>query len=141
MPNPLSDSTPQQLAGEALIETLAVTLRIPLEQRKRLSLNDNCVVEIDGYSHSKAILCEAYAHYGKLRGSQTDKVMQDVMKLLFVERSLKQPYRKIILFCDEDARLPFISNSWQAQCLTAFNIETLVCPLPHALENGVREAQ
>jgi len=135
-----SSSSEQKEGGIALIHALSSSLGVALKE-KRLELGDDCIVEVDGYSDEPPILCEAWVHYGRPRGSQFDKIMTDAFKLVFVEKRKGKTYKKILLFCDEDARKPFTGGSWQAQCLRDFGVETEIYYLPKELEQRVKKAR
>ena len=134
-----SRSDEQRQAGAALVEALATYLGIPL-QDKLLEL-DGCSAQVDGYSEEPPVLCEAWAHVGKPKGSQPDKVMSDALKLLFCEGRLQRKFRKILLFSDESAQQYFTGGSWMAECLRAHEIETITLQLPSGLKAEVENAQ
>ena len=134
-----SNSRAQREGGIALIRALSSSLGVALKE-KRLELEDGCYVEVDGYSDKPPILCEAWVHYGEPKPSQSNKIMKDAFKLVFTEKCKRKTYKKILLFCNEDARRPFIGESWQAQCLRDYGIETEVYRLPNKLEKGVKAA-
>ncbi len=140
MSNHPSNSREQQEEGKVLVNTLSSELGVPLEQEKVLYLGSICKVVIDGYSADPPILCEAWVHYGKPKGGQPNKIIKDALKLLFTEKCLGKEHRKILLFCDEDARNHFTGESWQAKCLRDYGIETNVCSLPKKNEQGVKKA-
>ena len=135
-----SASNEQQEAGVVLVSALADHLRIALDS-KVLKFSDGCAVQIDGYSDDPPVLCEAWAHIGKPKGSQPDKVMSDLVKLLFCEERLGKKFRKILLFSDEVVSQHFSGNSWQAMCLRDHGIELMALPLPVDLLNKVSKAQ
>ena len=136
-----SSSSEQKEGGRALIRALSSSLGVAIIKEQRLELGDGCTVEVDGYSDEPPILCEAWVHYGKPRGSQFDKIMTDAFKLVFIEKRKGKIYKKILLFCDEDARNPFTGGSWQAQCLRDYGIEAKVYRLPKELEQRVKKAR
>ncbi len=138
-PHP-SSSNEQQAAGIALVNALSDHLGIALES-KVLQLGDDCTIQIDGYSDEPPVVCEAWAHIGKLRGSQPDKVMADAFKLLFCEKLLRKKFRKILLFADDNAKRYFSGVNWQAKCLREHNIEVIALRLPAALLNKIAKAQ
>ena len=138
-PHP-SSSNEQQAAGIALVNALSHYLGIPLES-KVLELGGDCTVQIDGYSDEPPVICEAWAHIGKLRGSQPDKVMADAFKLLFCEKLLSKKFRKILLFADDNVKQYFSGVNWQAKCLREHNIEVIALRLPAALLNKIEKAQ
>jgi hypothetical protein len=135
-----SSSNAQQEAESALVRALSSQLNIPL-RRKVLELMGGCTVELDGYSENPSILCEAWSHIGKPRGSQPDKVMTDALKLVFCENRLNRKCRKILLFADEVAKKHFDGKSWQAECLREYEIELRVVQLPDDLQRNVESAQ
>jgi hypothetical protein len=138
-PHP-SSSNEQQAAGIALVNAFSHYLGVPLES-KVLELGGDCTVQIDGYSDEPPVICEAWAHIGKLRGSQPDKVMADAFKLLFCEKLLRKKFRKILVFADDDVKQYFSSAKWQAKCLRKHNIEVITLRLPAALLNKIARAQ
>jgi len=139
VPHP-SSSNEQQAAGIALVNALSDHLGIPLES-KVLELGGHCIIQIDGYSDEPPVICEAWAHIGKPKGSQPDKVMADAFKLLFCEKHLCKKFRKILLFSDEVVRQYFSGKKWQAECLREHNIEVIALRLPVALLNKIEKAQ
>jgi len=141
MVNHPSVSREQQEAGKTLVNALSLKLGVPLEQERTLDFGSGCTVKIDGYSANPPILCEAWAHYGKPKGSQPYKIMTDALKLIFTEKCLRKEHRKILLFSDEGARKPFVSKNWKAQFLREYSIETKVFPLPKKQREELIEAQ
>ncbi|MFC1937577.1 hypothetical protein ACFLWY_03350 [Chloroflexota bacterium] len=135
-----SRSDEQQEAGRALINVLSSYLGVPL-RGERLDFGDGCTVEIDGYSDDPPIFCEAYAHFGRLKGGQPDKVMTDAFKLVLAEKLLGKTYRKILLFSDEAVEKHFMGKGWQAYCLRYHDIEVIVLPLPDELSKRVQGAR
>ncbi len=135
-----SASDEQQEAGVVLVNALSHNLGVALES-KSLELKDGCWVQIDGYSCEPPIICEAWAHIGKPRGGQLDKVMSDALKLVFCEQQLGQKFKKILLFSDEVVGDYFSGGNWQARCLKEHGIEVIVLPLPGTLFKRVKDAQ
>ena len=139
VPHP-SSSNEQQAVGIALVNALSDHLGIPLES-KVLELGGDCSIQIDGYSDEPPVICEAWAHIGKPKGSQPDKVMADAFKLLFCEKYLCKKFRKILLFSDDIVRQYFSGKKWQAECLREYNIELRTVRLPDDLLQKVKMAQ
>ncbi len=134
-----STSSAQREAGIELVNALSNSLKVTLKE-KRLKLEGGCTVEIDGYSDKPPVLCEAWVHYGKPKPSQSNKIMKDAFKLVFTEKCKGKKYKKILLFCDEEARKPLTGGSWQAQCLRDYSVKTEVFHLPKGLEKRVKAA-
>lgn len=133
------DSGEQREAEEYLIRALSHELGIEL--RKREFPLGYVKLEVDGYSESPPVLCEAWAHHGPPKSAQKNKVMTDALKMMFIEKTLSRTSRKILLFADEVAAKHFRGRSWMAQALEALEIETLTISLPDALKEKVKLAQ
>jgi hypothetical protein len=140
MSNHPSRSSEQQQSGGSLVHLLSRELGVQLRSAI-LPLHDGCTVQIDGFSKARRLMCEAWSHMGRPRGSQPDKVMSDALKLIFCEKSLGGSFRKILVFADEAAAKPFIGNSWQAACLRQQGIEVQVLALPDDLVKQISDAQ
>jgi len=134
------DSAEQRNAEEFLVSSLAVLLGARLE-KKKVDLPDGEWLEIDGFSESPLILCEAWAHVGTPKSAQKNKVMADALKLLYVERIASKPARKILLLGDKVAARRFPGDNWMARALHAFGIEIQVVELPTDIRTTVENAQ
>lgn len=134
-----SNSEEQQSAGQELINALSLELGIKLKSQN-ITLG-TCSVQIDGYSENPPVLCEAWAHIGKPKGSQPDKIMTDVLKMLFCEKRLGRKFQKILLFSDEVAKKHFESANWYSSCLQDFLIELRLISLNEELSQKINQAQ
>lgn len=119
-----------------LSRELGVTLK-----PQPVPLPDGHAPHVDGVCDSPFILCEAWAHQGRPKGSQPKKVMTDALKLLYIERVLDRQAQKILLFSDTEAAAPFLGDGWQAHALRTFNIEVRVVEIPTLVADGLRDAQ
>lgn len=137
-----SDSTPQQEVGEWLISAFSKKLGLQLV-KKRKYLSNGGWIELDGFSESPIVLCEAWAHIGKVKPAQSSKVMKDALKLLFFNTLIEAggKHRLILLFADLEAASHFQDRSWRALCLRHYKIEVEVIPLPKELNDKVLDAQ
>jgi len=133
-------SLEQQEAEDLMIGLLGKTLGVPLV-KKRFDLPAGGWLEIDGYCESPRILCEAWAHIGKPKPAQKNKVMADTMKLLFAASVAPGQQRLILAFADEVAASHFRGDSWMAQTLKAKGIETYVVDLPNDVRERILSAQ
>jgi hypothetical protein len=89
-------SQEQQEAEDLVIGLLGKSLGLALV-KKRFELPAGGWLEIDGYCDSPRTLCEAWAHIGKPKSAQKNKVMADAMKLLFAS-SLAPGHQSLILY-------------------------------------------
>lgn len=134
------DSSEQREVEEWLVAALSKKLGITLS-KKRWPLDEGSWIEIDGYSQSPLVLCEAWAHIGASKSAQKNKVMADAFKLLFVSTLVKGNGKKILLFSDHAAAAHFQGKSWMAKCLRNYNIIIETIDLPSGLKVQVLEAQ
>jgi len=134
------DSAEQRRAEEYLIARLGESLGATL-RKSEIELPGGEWLEVDGVCETPLILCEAWAHQGPPKSAQKNKVMADVLKLLYVERVKSVPARKILLFGDQVAARRFQGENWMARALESFGIEVQIVELPPEMQKAVGEAQ
>lgn len=134
-----SESNEQQQAETILIQAISNEIKVNLVHGHPLT--DETHITVDGYCVEPAIICEAWAHIGPPKSAHKQKVMTDAFKMLYIEKAVGKSFRKILVFADEDAAKPFLSNTWQAKCLRAYNIETKIVKLPQAMREKIIRAQ
>ena len=136
------DSRVQRGAEAVILATLSKELGYGLEPR-RVEIGDGIRVEIDGasFESNPPILVEAWAHQGRPRPGQKQKVMTDALKLVAVE-SIRYPGAQMILaLADDDAAAWFCGHTWMAEALRHLRVEVRVVKLPEELRAAIREAQ
>ncbi|MBI1957249.1 MAG: hypothetical protein HY434_01070 [Candidatus Liptonbacteria bacterium] len=132
-----SRSDVQQQAENKLLK-----LYNPELKHGRIFLTKKIFVDVDGYSKRLRIACEVWAHIGKPKAAQKHKVMNDGVKLLFLEKILGYKLKKVILFADERAAAPFNdANSWMALCFKTYEIEIVVKNLSKKEKGKIQKAQ
>lgn len=136
---PAGNSSEQRVAEKSMLAALSATLGMPLAPIDLMPPDGRWALQVDGASDT--VLCEIYAHLGKLKPAQEHKVLHDAVKLRYAERLLGFPGRKIIAFADAAAAAPFLDKRWKAQALAADGIEIVVLDLPTDLREQVRLAQ
>jgi len=100
------DSREQKEAERYLMNSLSKKMGIALEKTS-FDLEDS-KIELDGFSKSPLVLCEAWAHIGSPKSAQKNKVMADAFKLVFIDTALtKVNGKRILLFADLEAAAPF----------------------------------
>jgi hypothetical protein len=134
------DSSEQREAEEILVAQLGRHLRVSLAKR-RFPLTGGGWLELDGACDFPPVLCEAWAHLGKPKSAQKNKVMADAMKLLHVARLCRGEPRLILVLGDEEAAGHFKGKSWMAQALQASGTEVQVVNLPEETKRAIRAAQ
>ncbi|NEE01200.1 hypothetical protein [Phytoactinopolyspora halotolerans] len=141
LPNvPAGDSSVQREAEVVMLDALAQALRIPLVP-ERIRLPDGTWVDVDGVSHEPPVLVEAWAHQGKPKSAQRNKVLSDALKLIHVAKILGQEHRRMLCFSDTEAAQPFVGNTWYAAALRDQRVEVHVVALPRSWRTRILEAQ
>ena len=140
MTRPPGDSSDQRAAEQWLVDALSQDLGVVLT-KKKLQLDDDSSLELDGFAESPLILCEAWAHVGTVKGGQKQKVMTDAMKLLYANAVSGGDARLILLFADRVAASHFQGNTWTAKCLSHFGIEVNVIEMSPELKAKITNAQ
>jgi hypothetical protein len=139
MSDHLGDSQEQRQAEPLMLELLGATTGVALKPY-RLLTPGRCKINLDGWSEDPLVLCEAWAHQGRAKPAQSAKVMKDALKLIFAERALGQPARKILLFaCDQAASC--FHTGWPGEALGAFGVELHVVDLAQETRVGLRKAR
>lgn len=135
-----SDSLAQRVAETSVVADLNAKLSLNLASAKVL-LPSGKTVQLDGYNAEERIACEVYARVGKLKGSQSDKLASDILKLLSIERQFGGQWRKIICFVDADAMKTLTNESWLAASAKLFGIEIYLAELPDSMRQSILQAQ
>ncbi len=137
---PPGDSSEQQSAERWLLDALSKDLGVELA-KKKLRVDEDSSLELDGYAENPLVLCEAWAHVGTVKGGQKHKVMADAMRLLFAKAVRGADARLMLLLGDHVAARPFQGKSWMAKCLNEFGIEVRVIEMSPELKANVKAAQ
>ena len=108
----------------------------------------NAKVTVDGFHHGESclVLVEAWAHVGKVRKAQRDKVLGDMLKLALVTSALRRsdPTLKIesyLLFADETAARFVNGKGWPTLAAKEFGVASRVIPLSADVIETIKEAQ
>jgi hypothetical protein len=134
------DSREQRAAELLLVAALGERLGMKL-CKHRFRLPAGGWMEIDGMCQVPPVLCEAWAHHGKPKSAQKNKVMTDAAKMIFAAKICADSPRLIMLFSDEEAAAPFRGRSWMAQFLQLNGVEVHIVELPETVRNEIRVAQ
>jgi hypothetical protein len=134
------DSLEQRKVEDILVAGLSEKLGVSL-CKKRFTLPADGYLEVDGFSESPPVLCEAWAHQGRPKAAQKAKVLADAFKLVYAARLVRKPCRLILVFADKAAAAHFEGNSWMAQALRAHGIKTHIVELPETARVAIRKAQ
>lgn len=136
------DSAEQREAEDWLIARLEAELHVSL---KRHGAPSPAVtgVQLDGFALSEPpVLCEAWAHVGRPKPAQKNKVLADALKLVWVEREcFPDGADKYLLFGDQTAARHFRDRAWASRALTALGVEVKVYEFEDDRRQGLLAAQ
>lgn len=137
-----SDSAEQREAEDWLIARLEAELHVSL-QRHGAPSSAVTGVELDGFVLSEPpILCEAWAHVGRPKPAQKNKVLADALKLVWVEREcFPDGADKYLLFGDQTAARHFTDRAWASRALAALRIVVRVYEFDEDRRRRLLEAQ
>jgi len=133
-----SDSS-EQLSAESLILAGLAPEYGPL-QPATLVLPGGARVDVDGVAPDASVFVEAFAHQGRMKGSQPKKVAQDALKLITLRRTYPAA-RVVLAFADELAARSVLGKGWLAEALQTWDVEVRVVELDHEVREQIAGAQ
>jgi hypothetical protein len=91
-------------------------------------------------------LVEAWAHVGKAKAAQRNKVLGDMVKLALVTSALRRSYPSLklesyLVFADSTAANVVNGKGWASLAAKEFGIATQVIALSNDVINTIKEAQ
>ncbi len=143
----MSNSSVQTGAEKILIQWLSEQLGVPLcESPFRM---DGCRMRVDGYycDNDHIIIVEAWAHIGKAKAAQKNKVMTDVLKLAYISDCLAKESNSISVECyyvfADAAAAEVLTNltSWNARAGQRFEIQARIADISDELRQNILQAQ
>jgi len=144
MPNTYKSSSHVQMqAEELLFRKVENLLNISLDKNKQIFLADNAFTYIqpDFYSEKDYVIGEIFAHIGKPKKAQDNKIANDILKMLLLEKKTDKKYRKIIVVCDEAELKKLQGLSALAESIRQFDIEIMYIEIDENTRNQIIEAQ
>ena len=138
-----SSSHVQMQAEDILFRKVEDILNIRLENNKKLYLANNAFTYIqpDFYSEESNVVGEIFAHIGKPKKAQDNKIANDILKMLLLEKIKEKKYRKIIVVCDDAEYKKLQGQSALAESIRQFGIEIVFIDLEESVRNKIIEAQ
>jgi hypothetical protein len=134
-----SDSAEQRSAERAIIAAVSTQLSVDLAPA-RIAIGD-AHVEIDGASPDRAVLVEAYARIGALKGAQPRKLATDAFKLAWAGQKVGATRLVIAVADDAAARYLQRPGAWLTAAIQDAGVEVLVAELDETTRAAILEAQ
>lgn len=138
-----SSSLEQQETEKQIFLMVEEILGVKLENNKKIFLADNSFTYIqpDFYSETELIIGEIFAHIGKPKKAQDNKIANDILKMLLLEKITGTHFRKIIVVCDEEEQKKLQGLSALAESIRQFGIEIMKIEIGDDLRNMILDAQ
>ena len=138
-----SSSLEQQETEKHIFRIVEEILGVKLENNKKIFLADNSFTYIqpDFYSEPELIIGEIFAHIGKPKKAQDNKIANDILKMLLLEKITGKHFRKIIVVCDEEEQKKLQGLSALAESIRQFEIEIMKIEIDDDLRNMILNAQ
>lgn len=135
-----SNSIEQQMAKKIIFEKVQCWLNKNLKENAKI-LVGKTYMQPDFYSKEDGIVGEIFAHIGKPKKGQDNKIANDILKMLLLEKLEKRTYRKIIVVCDEQEMKKITGTSILAECIRQFDIEVKIIDIDTDLRTVLLDAQ
>lgn len=138
-----SSSAEQQYAGLVIFEQVQKKLGFDLQESPKLYLSDNLYTYIqpDFYSEEHGVIGEIFAHVGKPKRAQDNKIANDILKMLLFDDVKGKKHRKIVVVCDEAEENKLRGLSAIAESIRRFNIELMRIDIDDDLREKILNAQ
>ena len=133
----------QTQAEEVIFHKVEKLLNIKLEKNKKIYLADNAFtyMQPDLYSEENLVVGEIFAHIGKPKKAQDNKIANDILKMLLLEKTTGNQYRKIIVVCDLSEKKKLEGKSILAESIRRFDIEIMYIEIDEEIKQQIIEAQ
>ena len=138
-----SNSDIQMKSEKVNLRILEKELNLPAESlvTREIQINDRSKVEIDGLNEDLSIMVEVFSRVGNLKPAHYEKIANDIMKLVMVEKIQGKTYRKILAVCDEAVEKYMLGTSWKAHAIKVFDFEVMNIDVGMVLKNEILHAQ
>ena len=138
-----SSSHVQMKTEDIIFQKVKKIFNIKFDKNKKLYLADNAFtyMQPDFYSEENGIIGEIFAHIGKPKKAQDNKIANDILKMLLLEKTTGRKYRKIIVVCDMSEKNKLEGKSVLAESIRQFGIEIMYVEIDQDIQNQIIEAQ
>ena len=144
MENTHKSSTHVQMQAEnEIFQKVEQLLSIRLERNKKIYLADNAYtyMQPDFYSDEHCVVGEIFAHIGKPKKAQDNKISNDILKMLLLEKITGKQYRKILVVCDAAEKKKLEGQSVLAESIRQFHIEVMHIEIDEGTKVQILAAQ
>ena len=133
----------QMQAEEIICRKVEELLNIRFERNNQIYLADNAFtyMQPDFYSAEHFIVGEIFAHIGKPKKAQDNKIANDILKMLLLDKVTGKHHRKIIVVCDTSEKKKLEGKSVLAESIRQFNIEIMYVEIDAETQKEIIAAQ
>ena len=138
-----SSSHVQMQAENVIFQKVEEQLGSKLERNKKIYLADNAFtyMQPDFYSDEHCVVGEIFAHIGKPKKAQDNKIANDILKMLLLEKITGKQYRKILVVCDEAEKKKLEGQSVLAESIRQFHVEIMHIEIDEGTKMQILAAQ
>ena len=138
-----SSSRVQMQAENEIFQKVEQLLSIRLERNKKIHLADNAYtyMQPDFYSDEHCVVGEIFAHIGKPKKAQDNKISNDILKMLLLEKITGKQYRKILAVCDAAEKKKLEGQSVLAESIRQFRVEVMYIGIDEETKLQILAAQ
>ena len=138
-----SSSIEQVKAEDIIFSLVERKLGVVLEKNPILYFSNNkySYIQPDFYSAQEQIVGEIFAHVGKPKKAQNNKIANDILKMLLLDKISKITHRKILFVCDQEELKALQGQSTLSESIRQFGIEVLFIELDKKIKQQILNAQ
>ena len=138
-----SSSHVQQQAEDVLFDKLKELLNVEVEKNPKILLSNQGLTYIrpDFYSAEHCVVGEIFAHIGKPKKAQDNKIANDILKMLLLEKVKGKQHRKIIVVCDDTEKKTLEGKSALAESIRQFGVKIMHIKIDSEMQKQILQAQ
>lgn len=138
-----SSSHVQMQAEEMMFQKVEELLKMKFEKNPKIYLANNAFTYIqpDFYSENDCVIGEIFAHIGKPKKAQDNKIANDILKMLLLDKVTGKNFRKILVVCDAAEEKKLHGQSALAESIRQFGIEIIYIEIDEKMKNQIVKAQ
>ena len=138
-----SSSRVQRLAEEIMFHKVKELLNIEIKKNPKIPLaNDGLTyIQPDFYSAEHCVVGEIFAHIGKPKKAQDNKIANDILKMLLLEKVKGKQHRKIIVVCDDTEKKTLEGKSALAESIRQFGVKIMHIKIDSEMQKQILQAQ
>lgn len=138
-----SSSHVQMQAEDVIYRKVEDLLNVRFDRNRKIYLADNAFtyMQPDFYSEDRCIIGEIFAHIGKPKKAQDNKIANDILKMLLLEKVTGKQHRKIIVVCDQAEKKKLEGQSVLAESIRQFGVEVMLIEIDTEMHQQILAAQ